>query len=77
MEKSEAPESYVQIVYKEVGSAEFAPSIVGVTPMQLFAIAEYLRFVGEMMLVREMSRNEETARRNKIIVPGVSPDLGG
>jgi hypothetical protein len=69
MENKE-PESYIQIVFKEIGSVEFMPNIHGVSPMQVLAIAEYLKLIGQSMFYQELRQQEAEAQRNKIVVPG-------
>jgi hypothetical protein len=70
-EQKEMPNSYIQILFSDMNSVEFVPNISGVTPLQLFAIAEYLRLMGQKMFLEALEHQEETARRNKIVVPGM------
>ena len=63
------PESYIQIIFSEPGSVVFTP-IVKATPLQLFAVAEYLRIMGESMFMQQMMKQQQQAEMNKIAVPG-------
>lgn len=61
------PTSFIQIVFKEEGSTLFDANFSGVTPLQLLAIGEYIKIMGENMLKKANEQRE----RNKIQVPGV------
>lgn len=69
MENKE-PESYIQLIFKETNSVEFVSNIHGVSPTQIFAVAEYLRLVGQSMFYQELRQQEAEAQRNRIVVPG-------
>jgi hypothetical protein len=65
------PECYIQIVFAGAGSADFMPNMSNnITPFQLFAVAEYLRLVGEAAFMNQMIHQQQEAARNKIEVPG-------
>jgi hypothetical protein len=70
MMDNKEPESYIQIIFKETNSVEFMPNIHGVSPIQVLAIAEYLKLIGQSMFYNEFRQQEADAQRNKIVVPG-------
>lgn len=72
MNEINQPDSIIQIIFKAPGNvAEFTPYIHGVNALQLFAVAEYLRVMGERMFTRELDRVEEEQQRNRIAIPGM------
>jgi hypothetical protein len=77
-EQINQPESYIQIVFKEVNSVEFMegmpPRIFGVSSLQLFAVAEYLRITAERDYIRKLDEFDARMQQNKIVVPGMDLD---
>ena len=65
----QVPQSYIQIIFKEFGSVLFDGNINGVTPLQFFAVAEYLRLLGEAGIKEEQAKRAAEAERTKIVVP--------
>jgi hypothetical protein len=65
----QVPQSYIQIIFKEPGSVLFDANIVGMTPLQFFAIAEYFRLLGESQLAKEQAQRAAETERTKIVVP--------
>lgn len=70
-QQQEQPKSFIQIVFKDIGSVEFNAMMDGIVPMQLLALAEYLHFLGESGLVQEKVKEAQRAQQNKIVVPGI------
>ena len=76
MDQQLPPKSYIQFVFKDIGSIEFVANMDGVVPLQLFAISDYLHFMAENGLMQEKVREAQRAQQNKIVVPGMDvPDL--
>lgn len=71
MDQQEQPKSFIQVIFKDIGSVEFNIMMDGIVPMQLLAIAEYFHFLGESGLVQEKVREAQQAQKNKIVVPGM------
>ena len=66
---TQAPQSYIQVVFKEPGSVLFDANVSGMTPLQFLAVAEYFRLLGEAGFLREQAQREVEAERRKIAVP--------
>ena len=76
MDQQEAPKSFVQIIFDDIGSTNMIYQVIQATPMQVLALAEYLHFLGENGLIQERVKEAQKAQQNKIIVPGMDvPDL--
>lgn len=65
----QAPQSYIQIVFQDIGSTIFNMNVDGVTPLQFLAVAEYFRIYGEMLVMKQQAKEAAEAQRNKIAVP--------
>jgi hypothetical protein len=62
--------SIIVIRFADIGSALFDAQIDNVTPIQLLAIAEYLRIRGEASLIQAEMESQRRAQMTKIATPG-------
>lgn len=72
MEEQKQPESFIQVIFSEVGSTIFNAQIGSVTPLQVLALAHYLQFIGEAGLAKQEMDRQAAEQRNKIMVPGIN-----
>lgn len=74
MEQKEAPKSFIQVVFSDVGSVLFDMQVDGVVPLQFLALGDYLRMLGEAGIARQEAQRSQVAQRNKIVVPGMNDE---
>lgn len=64
------PKSFLQVIFMDENSSAFTPMLNNVSPMQLYALIGYLRFVADKELEVQAARWQERQQMSKIIKPG-------
>ena len=69
-EENNKPDSFVQVVFEEYGSAIFEATIGdNVTPLQLYALSKYLDMIATRTLNRSFDLHDERRVAQSIAVP--------
>jgi hypothetical protein len=69
-ENKNQPNSFIQVIFSDVGSVLFSMTTDGVTSLQMLALAEYLHILGEAGLLQEQVNQKQKAQQNRIVIPG-------
>jgi hypothetical protein len=70
MDENEQPQSYILIQFHSTGSVLFQPTLEGVTPFQLLAIAGFLEEEARDMLRQYKEQEKLRKEITQIAVPG-------
>lgn len=74
MSDEEKKKSYFYIEFEDVGSAKFEVKLENITPIQMLAMAEWMRFEAEYQLQMEkavqLQQKMQDAQMKKLFVPG-------
>jgi hypothetical protein len=69
-ENEEIPQSYILIQFHSTGSVLFQPTLEGVTPFQLLAVAGFLEEEAKDMLRQYKEQEKRKQEMTQIAIPG-------
>jgi len=77
MQKELEKESIIVVKFDQIGSVILETSFQNVTPLQILAVAEFLRIRGEAATIQQEMQQAQAQQMKKIAVPGTMPPLDG
>jgi len=75
VDEKQQNDSIIVIKFAEPGSVVFNAQFINVTPMQILALAEYMRIHGEQAVIREEIMRAQQQKEQQIIVPKMNVNL--